>query len=281
MNVRRHLKRLFGRILTPWYISTLVWIITDTVEVIFLGIALSVVLAIATPFLETATEMVAELLAKHQVRHKTALLKHFVPFINAYKAAVTKYPPALLPPPLWHSLSAQLDIFAHHFRTLKGQKAQAYLTTYDLVLACTVQQDDFEHWDLDACREFVQILLSELSAQALPSWRLLLKRFSLRHSTAEWQRALATAERDLEQVIQRALCQSQLVALTQNVPEVRQRLCALLKLEPFHRQAALQTYLSAPRFHCSLHDVADTVAYLRHDAVAQAFLAVLENGEKI
>jgi hypothetical protein len=258
-----------------------VWIVTDTIEVIFLGMALSVVLAIATPFLETATEMVAEWQAKRQAHHKTALLNHFVPFLNAYKDAMTKYPPALLPPPLWPSLSAQLDIFAHHLRALKGHKAQAYTTSYDLVLACTMHQDDFEHWDQDECREFVQTLLNELSARALPSWRVLLKRFSVRHITAEWQPALATAERDLDKVIQRALCQSHLVALTQNAPEVRQRLCALLKLEAFHRQAALQTYLSTQRFHCSPHDVADTVAYLRHDAVAQAFLAVLESGEKI
>jgi hypothetical protein len=240
-----------------------------------------VVLAIATPFLETAGEMVAEWLAKRQAHHKTALLDHFIPFINAYKDALTRYPPALLPPPLRCRLSAQLDIFAPHFRRLKGQKTPAYTTSYDFVLACTVHQDDFAYWDLDACREFVQTLLRALAAQALPSWRVLLQRFSARPITAEWQHTLATAAGDLDKVVQRTLCQSPLVALTHNVPEVRQRLCALLKLEAFHRQAALQTYLSAPRLHFSPHDVADTVAYLRHDAVAQAFLAVLENGEKL
>jgi hypothetical protein len=275
MNMRRYCKRLFGRILTPSYISTLIWLVTDTVEVVFLGIALSVVFAIASPFLETAAEAYHEFRVKRGAQRKTTLLDHFVPFINAYKDAVTKYPPALFSAPDTQSLVVQLDILAQHMRTLKGKKTQAYTTSYDLVLDLSVHQGDFDHWELDDCEEFVQCLLHELSAHAVGPWRVAINRFRHQPCEATWSSVLATAEQDLDNAIQQELRLSPLVTLTENAPEMRARICSLLKLETFHRQAALQTYLSSPRFPCAPHEVADTIAYLRSDAVAVAFLTVL------
>jgi hypothetical protein len=274
--MRRYCTRLFGRILTPSYISTLIWIVTDRVEVVFLGIALSVVFAIASPFLETAAEIYHEFRAKRDMQRKTTVLDHFVPFINAYKDAVTKYPPGLLSPPFTQSLFVQLDILAQHVRTLKGTKTQAYATSYDLVLALPLHHSDFDHWSLDDCQQYVQRLLHELSAHAAGPWRAAINRFRHRPLAATWSSALATAEQDLDNAIQQELRRSPLVTLTENAPEMRARVCSLLKLETFHRQAALQTYLSSPRFPCSPHDVADTIAYLRSDAVAAAFLTALD-----
>jgi hypothetical protein len=276
MRMRWYCKRLFGRILTPSYISTLIWLATDTVEVVFLGIALSVVFAIASPFLETAAELCQEFRAKRDVQRKTTLLEHFIPFINAYKDAVTKYPPALLSPPFTQGLFVQLDILAQYVRTLKGTKTQAYATSYDLVLALPLHHSDFDHWSLEDCQEYVQRLLRELSAHAVGPWRAAINRFRHRPLAATWSGALATAEQYLDNAIQQELRLSPLVTLTENAPEMRTRICSLLKLEAFHRQAALQTYLSSPRFPCSPHDVADTIAYLRSDAVAAAFLTVLD-----
>jgi hypothetical protein len=277
MNIRRYSKKLFGRILTPSYISTLIWLVTDVVEVVFLGIALSVVFAIASPFLETAAEAYHEFRGKREAQRKTTLLDHFVPFMSTYKDAVTKYPPALFSStPGTQSLVVQLDILAQHMRTLKGAKTQAYTTSYDLVLDLSVHQGDFDHWELDDCEEFVQRILRELSAHAVGPWRVAINRFRHQPHEATWSSALATAEQDLDNAIQRELRRSPLVTLTENAPEVRARICSLLKLETFHRQAALQTYLSSPRFPCAPHEVADTIAYLRSDAVAVAFLSVLD-----
>ena len=276
MNMRRYCKRLFGRILTPSYISTLIWLVTDTVEVVFLGIALSVVFAIASPFLETAAEVYHEFRAKREAQRKATLLDHFVPFINAYKDAVTKYPPALFSSPGTQSLLVQLDILAQHMRTLKGTKTQAYATAYDLVLGLSVHQGDFDHWELDDCQEFVQHLLHELSARATGPWRVTINRFRHQPREAKWSAALATAEQDLDNAIQQDLRLSPLVTLTEHAPEMRARICSLLKLETFHRQAALQTYLSPARFPCAPHEVADTITSLRSDAVAAAFLTVLD-----
>jgi hypothetical protein len=276
MNMRRYCKRLFGRILTPSYISTLIWLVTDTVEVVFLGIALSVVFAIASPFLETAVEVYHEFRTKREAQRKATLLEHFVPFINAYKDAVSKYPPALFSSPATQSLFIQLDILAQHVRTLKGTKTQAYTTAYELVLDFSVHQSDFDHWELDDCQEFMQDLLHELSAHAIGPWCVALNRFRHQPREATWSAALATAEQDLDNAIQQELRLSPLVTLTENAPEMRARICSLLKLETFHRQAALQTYLSSPRFPCSPHEVADTIASLRSDAVATAFLTVLD-----
>jgi hypothetical protein len=280
MNVRRYLKRLFGRLLTPSYVSTIIWICTDTIEIVFFGLALSMVLAMASPFLETAAEACHELRTKRQARRKTALLERYIPFINAYKDIVTKYPPGLLPPPLQQSLSAQLDILAHHLQLLKGDKTTRYATAYDLVLALSVHQHDFDLWDLDECQDFVQGLLSELSAAATASWRGFLNRLRQPSLAGEWVGPLARVEHELDNAIHQALSHSLLVSLTANAPEVHARICALLKLDTFHRQAALQTYLSSPRMHCSPHEVADTVAYLRSEAVAAAFLAVLNPARK-
>jgi hypothetical protein len=276
MRMRWYCKRLFGRILTPSYISTLIWIVTDTVEVVFLGIALSVVFAVASPFLETAAEIWHEFRAKRDTQRKVTLLNHFVPFITAYTNALTKYPPALFSPPCAQNLFAQLDILAHHVRALKGTKTQAYATSYDLVLALPLHQSDFGHWDLDDCQECVQRLLNELSVHAVGPWRVAIQRFRHQPLAATWARALATAEQDLDSAIQQELRLSPLVALAEKAPEIRARICSLLKLETFHRQAALQTYLSSPRLHCSPHDVADTIGHLRSDAVAAAFLTVLD-----
>jgi hypothetical protein len=107
-------------------------------------------------------------------------------------------------------------------------------------------------------------------------WRVAINRFRHRPHEATWAGALATAEQDLDNAIQQELRLSPLVTLTENAPEIRARICSLLKLETFHRQAALQTYLSSPRFHCSPHEVADTIASLRSDAVTVAFLTVLD-----
>jgi hypothetical protein len=272
MSIRRYCKKLFGRILTPSYISTLIWLVTDTVEVVFLGIALSVVFALASPFLETAAELYQEFQAKRHAQRKTVLLDHFIPFMNAYKDAVTKYPPGLFSPPFAQSLFAQLDSLAHHMRTLKGTKTQAYTTSYDLVLALPLHHSDFDRWDLDDCQEYMQRLLHELSAHTEGPWRVAINRFRHRPVAGTWPEALATAEQCLDNAIQQELRQSPLVTLAENAPEIRTRICSLLKLEAFHRQAALQTYLSSPRFPCSPHDVADIVAYLRSDTVAAAFL---------
>jgi hypothetical protein len=280
MTLWRFLKHLFGRILTPSYISTLLWLFTDAMEVIFLGVALSVVLAVAAPLIETTTECVALWRTKRQRRRKQALLTHVVPFLNAYKDVLTTYPPGLLPAAEQWSFSAQLDIFAQHLQRLKGEKTAQYGSTYDLVSALTMHPGDFEFWHLDDCQDFMQEVLCDLSAHAVAPWHTLLERFRQQDFTGAWAASLARLGKDLANAVHQELRRSALVTLATSAPDVHERLCALLKLEAFHRQAALQTYLSSPRFHCCPHEVADTIAALRSDAVAQAFLAVLQPAEK-
>jgi hypothetical protein len=277
MDKKRLLKRLFGRILTPSYISTMLWLLTGAVEIVILGVALSVVLAVAAPFLETFTELLEELRARRQAGRKQQLLETFISFINAYKNVLTRYPPALLPLPLADGVTDQLERLAQYMRTLKGRRTTQYATPYEMVQALTVMPEDFEHWDLDACTDFVGQVSTDLADAPLASLRQAIQRLVSQSPHRAWVKPLTVAAGELDRAVQSTLAQWRFVQLAQQDPEIRQRVTTLLQAEAVHRQASLQTYLASNRLQCPPHEVHAAVACLRYEPVVAQVLALIDN----
>ncbi len=281
MDIKRVIKRLFGRILAPSYVSAVIWLLTDAIEVVILGVALSVALVVAAPFLETLAEAMQELRAKFEVRRKAQLLHTFVPFINAYKDVLAKYPPELLPDSLAYGVADQLEIVAQHLRTLKGQRTRYYTIPYDRVQAFDVTEQDFQHWELDQCTAFVKQVTDELSSVQMALLKRVVTRFASQRPQADWTQHLQAAERELDRVVRDEIARWRLVQLASQESEIRERVTTLLQLEAVQRQAGLQTYLASPRLQCAPHEVREAMAYLRHDPVVDHVLALIHAGDDV
>src|SRR5262244_1026043 len=99
MDLKRLAVVLFQR-LAPVYIAiALSWVSGYFVFTIG-GIGLAIALELAWPLLRPLGEVLyEELMAQHsqaQAQRRTALLKTFLPFFQAYKTVLTSYPPAML-----------------------------------------------------------------------------------------------------------------------------------------------------------------------------------------
>jgi hypothetical protein len=276
MDKKRFLKALFGRILTPSYISTILWLITDTVEVVVLGVALSVVLAVASPLLETGVEFLEELRIQRQATRRGALLAAFVGFMNAYKDVLTKYPAALFPCPLAHSMSDQVELLAQYFRTLKGLRTKHYPTPYNAVYSLEFAPEDFQDWDLQECADFAQQVLGELAGVAIAPLQQVVQHFVRYRTPQAWRGALTAAERKLDAAARRTLGQWRFVQQARADAEIRQRITTLLRSGEFHRQAGLQAYLTSRYLQYPPSEVHEAIIYLRHASVANLALDLIE-----
>ena len=97
------LKRLavvLSQRLAPVYIAIALSWVTGYVVFTIGGIGLAIALELAWPLLRPLFEVLyEELMAQHsqaQAQRRTALLKTFLPFFQAYKTVLTTYPPAML-----------------------------------------------------------------------------------------------------------------------------------------------------------------------------------------
>jgi hypothetical protein len=83
-----------------------------------------------------------------------------------------------------------------------------------------------------------------------------------------WEPYLATAEQQLDREAAATISHWQWVQRAHADPGIRQRLLTLLRLDDFHRQTGLQTYLASPRLQCPPHEIFEVMDYIRYDAVA-------------
>ena len=89
-----------------------------------------------------------------------------------------------------------------------------------------------------------------------------------------WDACLAEAARALEAEAEHTLRHWPCLQRAHADPAVRERLVALLRLDPINRQAGLQAYLTA-HLQCPPADVHDVMASIRYDAVATKLLGLI------
>ena len=97
------------------------WLFVITIGGIGLAIALELAWPLLRPFCAVLYE---ELMAQHsqaQAQRRTALLKTFLPFFQAYKTVLTTYPPALLTASA-PEVAAQIEMFAEAIRDVKARR---------------------------------------------------------------------------------------------------------------------------------------------------------------
>jgi hypothetical protein len=276
MQPRHFLRALLGRILTPSYVSTILWLLTDTIEFVILGVALSVVLAVAAPLLETAAEWWAELRRQREAAQRHDCIAALVAFLNRYKAALTRYPPDLLPADLARSVMDQIALFAQYLRTLKGLRIKHYATSYDAVHSLMITSEDFVVWDLPECEAFLQHSLAELSEVATAPWQHVLQRFGRHRLSLAWKETLAMVERKLDTAVRHTLTQWRFMQQASIDPTMQQDIKTLLRSGSFHRQAGLKAYLTA---HCpasSEEEIDAAITSFQYEAVVESALALLE-----
>ena len=149
MNVNPFVKTLFGRILAPSYIMFIIGLLSDHLSIVFYGIGLSLLIAIAMPFLSTIGDLVEAVLHRQRASDHIERLEAFSQFINAYMAVLTKYPPEVMPESLANSVSNQLMIITRWARPLKGRHGGRHATLRDAVAAMRVTPEDFIGWSFD------------------------------------------------------------------------------------------------------------------------------------
>jgi len=111
--------------LAPVYIAVALSWVTGYVVFTIGGVGLAIALELAWPLLRPLGEVLyAELLAQHsqaQAQHRTALLKTFLPFFQAYKTVLTTYPPAMLTASA-PEVAVQIETFAEAIRDVKARR---------------------------------------------------------------------------------------------------------------------------------------------------------------
>ena len=272
----RHFTRLFmQRLLAPASLGALLWLGTEYVAFLIGGSLVGLVLLfLARPFLEVLDEFLVAHVEAIRRRRRTQLIDGSLQFLNAYRAVLTKYPPALLSDSA-PEIAVQLDTFLHHLRQVKDSRLDRSQAPYGIVYATPLTTRDFTLWELSACRTWLHHFTASLAAGQIPALRRAVQHFIQGSPPRHWQPYLAAAEQQLDREAAATISHWQWVQHAHADPDVRQRLLTLLRLDDFHRQTGLQAYLASPRLLCPPHEMLQVMDYIRYDAVAARVQEVL------
>ena len=284
MDLRRLAVVLCQR-LAPVYIAAALTWATGYVVFTLGGLGLAIALEVAWPLLRPFGEVLyEELMAQHsqaQAQRRTALLKTFLPFFQAYKAVLTTYPPVMLTASA-SEVTAQIATLAEAIRDVKARRdpepedpfAPSCEDAYEVVRTVSLTLRDFRDWHLKDCQTWRQELLVRLVKGRIAALRHAVQHVRHERPQQVWDACLAEAARALEAEAEHTLrrwpCFQQACAN----PAVHERLVTLLRLDSIHRQAGLQSYLTT-HLRCPRADMQDIMASIRYDSVATKLLALI------
>jgi hypothetical protein len=271
--------------LAPIYIAVALSWVTGYFVFTIGGIGLAIALELAWPLLRPLGEVLyEELIAQHsqaQAQRRTALLKTFLPFFQAYKTVLTTYPSAMLTASA-PEVAAQIETFAEAIRDVKARRdpepddpfAPACEDTYEVVRTVSLTLRDFRDWHLQDCQTWKQDLLAMLMKGRIAALRHAVQHVLHERPRQVWDTCLAEAARDLEAEAERVLRRWPCLQRAHADPAVRERLATLLCLDSINRQTGLQSYLTT-HLQCPPADLHDVMASIRYDSVAAKLLALI------
>jgi hypothetical protein len=283
------LKRLVGVLLqrlAPVYVATALWCVTGYFVFMIGGAALTIALEITWPLLRPLFEVLYEELmtqrAQAQAQRRTALLKAFLPFFQAYKTVLTAYPPAMLTRSA-PEVTAQLETFAEVVRDVKARRAPEPEdpfqpqdeAPYEIVQTALLTPRDFRDWSLQDCQTWRRELLAVLAKGRIAALRHAVQHMAHERPQHVWEACLTEAAHDLAREAEQTLCRWHCVQQAHTDPAVCEHLATLLRLDAIHRQTALQRYLTT-HLQCPPAEIATVMGYIRYDSVATAVLALIE-----
>lgn len=273
--------------LSPIYVATALWWLTDYVAIMIGGVALSLALAVAWPFvhplLAVLYEEVLQQRSQAQAQRRTQRLTALCQFLNAYKRVAAKYPPALLTVSA-PAISAQLELLAEALRQSNRRRqkrvdepctSQAE-DAYALVHTTAFSATDMPDWSLRECETWANTLCTALTQRNHAALQQAVQHFVAQHARPVWAACLATAEHDFDREATSTLAQWSCLHKAQDNVDIRQNLTTLLQLDPINRQAHLKPYLTRKPLACAPEEVRQVMAYIRYDPVAAGALRLLE-----
>ncbi len=245
--------------------------------VIAIGGSITVVtVAYYVPTVTTGLKSLDNLIERlrHQRRHR--YLDEMCDFLNAYTHVLTKYPPALLPERLSRCVEAHIDALDHTFQSLQGRRTQTYATPYDMIQTLRFCPQNFRGWRLADCEAWWNELLSHLSHIPDNPMKRALQLGLDQAKTHLWAYHLETAEQRFDRAFEQALAQHPLLQHIRESEALRQYAIMLMQTDTVPGQAHLQNKLQR---HVELEfedDIEQLITLLRHDGVADALLAHLD-----
>ena len=271
--------------LAPVYIAIALSWVTGYVVFTIGGIGLAIVLELAWPLLWPLCDVLyEELMAQHsqaQAQRRTALLKAFLPFFQAYKTVLTTYPPAMLTVSA-SEVAVQIETFAEAIRDVKARRgpepddpfAPPCEEAYEIVQTASLTPRDFRDWRLKDCQTWRQELLAILTKGRIVALRHAVQHVMHERPRQVWDACLTEATHDLEAEAEHTLRLWPCLQRAQSDPAVRERLATLLRLDLINRQTGLQSYL-VTHLQCPPADIHDVMASIRYDAVATKLLGLI------
>jgi hypothetical protein len=273
--------------LAPVYITLALSWVTGYFVFTIGGIGLAIALELAWPLLRPLFDVLyEELMAQHsqaQAQRRTALLKAFLPFFQAYKTVLTTYPPAMLTASA-SEVAVQIETFAEAIRDVKARRgpepddpfAPPCEEAYEIVQTVSLTLRDFRDWRLKDCQTWRQELLAILAKGRIVALRHAVQHVMHERPRQVWDACLAEAAHDLEAEAEHTLRLWPCLQRAHADPAVRERLATLLRLDSINRQLGLQSYLTT-RLQCPPADMHDVMASIRYDAVAAKLLALISD----
>jgi len=283
------LKRLVGVLLqrlAPVYVATALWCVTGYFVFMIGGAVLTIALELTWPLLRPLFEVLYEELtaqqAQAQAQRRTALLKAFLPFFQAYKTALTTYPPSMLTR-FAPEVTAQLETFAEVVRDVKARRAPEPEdpfqpqdeAPYEIVQTASLTPRDFRDWGLQDCQTWRRELLAVLAKGRIAALRHAVQHMAHERPQAVWEACLTEAAQELTREAEQTLCSWHCIQRAHQDPAVCEHLATLLRLDAIHRQTGLQRYLTM-HLQCLPAEIATVMGYIRYDSVATAVLALIE-----
>jgi len=273
--------------LAPVYIAVALSWVTGYFVFTIGGIGLAIALELAWPLLRPFCDVLyEELMAQHsqaQAQRRTALLKAFLPFFQAYKTVLTTYPPAMLTAST-AEVAAQLETFAEAIRDVKARRgpepddpfAPPCEEAYAIVQTVSLTPRDFRDWRLKDCQTWRRELLALLAKGRIAALRHAVQHVMHERPRQVWDACLAEAARALEAEAEHTLRHWPCLQRAHADPAVRERLATLLRLDSINRQAGLQAYLTT-HLQCPPADMHDVMASIRYDSVAAKLLVLISD----
>src|SRR5437870_7864791 len=276
--------------LAPVYIAVALSWVTGYVVFTIGGIGLAIALELAWPLLRPLGEVLyEELMAQHsqaQALRRTALLKTFLPFFQAYKTVLTTYPPAMLTASA-PEVAVQIETFAEAIRDVKARRDPEpddpfapREQAYEIVQTVSLTPRDFHDWGLQDCQTWRQDLLAMLAQGHIAALRHAVQHVMHERHRQVWDACLAEVARALEAEAEHTLRRWPCLKRAHTDSAVRERLATLLRLDSINRQAGLQPYLTT-HLQCPPADVHAVMASIRYDSVATKLLALISDQSDI
>jgi hypothetical protein len=273
--------------LAPVYVALGLSWVTGYVVITIGGIGVAIALELAWPLLRPfCAVLYEELMAQYsqaQAQRRTALLKTFLPFLQAYKTVLTTYPPALLVASA-PEVAAQIATCAEAIRNVKARRdpepddpfTPSCEDTYEVVRTVSLTLRDFRDWRLQDCQLWRQELLAMLARGRIAELRHAVQHIMHERPREVWDACLVDAACALEAEAEYTLRRWPCLQRAHVDPGVRERLATLLCLDSINRQAGLQAYLHT-HLQCPPADMHAVMASIRYDPVATKLLALLSD----